>query len=235
MSGSDDSNDLSAIAWPGFVDILSAVIIMFVFFVLIIAVVLYFHVITYKSKVQTDAVNLAMEAVSELEVESRSQKTQKADESAEMLEVQVAELKQKNEALEKVVSDLKKLMQSRAEFSESETQTYIKDSENGRFVIFFGHDAITLTKETLDVMEKFVEEVANRYNLSESKAIIKGGVDQRSKQLVATKKLAIARMLNARNVMIKSPVPRENITINIDAGRDMDGDYNWVEVIVEPQ
>jgi hypothetical protein len=46
--------DLSAIAWPGFVDILSAVIIMFVFFLMIVAVSLFFHMITYISKVQSN-------------------------------------------------------------------------------------------------------------------------------------------------------------------------------------
>lgn len=46
-----DSNDLSAIAWPGFVDILSAVIIMFVFFVMVVATALYFHIIIFKSQI----------------------------------------------------------------------------------------------------------------------------------------------------------------------------------------
>ncbi|MFT4714339.1 MAG: hypothetical protein ACI8W1_002840, partial [Candidatus Azotimanducaceae bacterium] len=47
-----DDTDMAANAWPGFVDILSAVVIMFVFFVLIIAAVLYFYTITYKVKIE---------------------------------------------------------------------------------------------------------------------------------------------------------------------------------------
>ncbi len=54
MSADTDEEDFSAIAWPGFVDILSSVIIMFVFFMLIIAAVLYFYMIVYISKIESD-------------------------------------------------------------------------------------------------------------------------------------------------------------------------------------
>ncbi len=43
----DDNEDLGVIAWPGFVDILSSVIIMFVFFVMVVASALYFHIIIF--------------------------------------------------------------------------------------------------------------------------------------------------------------------------------------------
>jgi len=56
----DQEEDLSAIAWPGFVDILSAVIIMFVFFLMIVATSLYFHIIIYISKVES---NIAAEQI----------------------------------------------------------------------------------------------------------------------------------------------------------------------------
>jgi len=52
----DQEQDLSAIAWPGFVDILSAVIIFFVFFMMIIAAALFFHVKIYVSKVESTPV-----------------------------------------------------------------------------------------------------------------------------------------------------------------------------------
>ena len=47
--GDRREDDLSAIAWPGFVDILSATVIMFVFFLLVVASVLFFHMIIFKS------------------------------------------------------------------------------------------------------------------------------------------------------------------------------------------
>lgn len=232
MAGGNDENDLSAIAWPGFVDILSAVIIMFVFFVLIIAVVLYFHVITYKAKVQTDAINLAMEAVTELEIEDPE--AAGAPPPTDDLVQQVITLQTRNEALEKTITDLQKLMQSHAEFSESESQTHMEDLENGRFVVFFGVDTITLTEDTFKAFETFVDKVANRYNLSDSRAVVYGGVDDNARQPTASKKLAVARMLNARNVLLKSDLPKDAISISIDVGREIDEDFNWVEVIIEP-
>ncbi len=232
MSG-DSESDLSAIAWPGFVDILSAVIIMFVFFVLIIAVVLYFHVITYKAKVQTDAVNLAMEAVTELEIEDP--KAAGAPPPTDDLVQQVITLQVRNEALEQTITDLKKLMQSHAEFSESENQTFEENVEEARFVVFFGIDTITLTEDSFKALESFVEKVSNRYNLSESRAVIYGGVDDNARQPTASKKLAVARMLNARNVLLKTDLPKDEISVKIDAGREIEEEFNWVEVVIEPK
>lgn len=52
----DQENDLSAIAWPGFVDILSACIIMFVFFLMVVATALFFHILIFISKVESDVI-----------------------------------------------------------------------------------------------------------------------------------------------------------------------------------
>ena len=96
-------------------DILSSVVIMFVFFVLLVSVALYFHVITYKAKVQKDAVNLAMEAVSKVKTEDNKMieefYTDAPESASKQLESEstsdlILDLKQKNEALEKTVENL---------------------------------------------------------------------------------------------------------------------------------
>lgn len=51
---SDD--DLGAIAWPGFVDILSSVIIMFVFFLMIVAGALYIYTMIFISRLKSEIV-----------------------------------------------------------------------------------------------------------------------------------------------------------------------------------
>ena len=56
MSNVEEQSELEANSWPGFVDILSAVIIMFVFFVLVTATALFFHTITYTGKYDFEGV-----------------------------------------------------------------------------------------------------------------------------------------------------------------------------------
>ncbi|MCK5518908.1 MAG: hypothetical protein KAI61_05785, partial [Alphaproteobacteria bacterium] len=50
-----DDGDVGASAWPGFVDILSSVLIMFVFFLMITAVTLNFHILIFKGKIKDGA------------------------------------------------------------------------------------------------------------------------------------------------------------------------------------
>ena len=76
MSDSED-DDMGAIAWPGFVDILSSVIIMFVFFLMIIAGALYIYTLVYVSKVKSD--QAAEQVESEFEFLFKQQQTEFAE------------------------------------------------------------------------------------------------------------------------------------------------------------
>lgn len=73
----DQETDFSQIAWPGFVDILSAVIIMFVFFLMIVATALFFHIIIFISKIESDQV--AENVQSEYEYEFSQVQTEFAE------------------------------------------------------------------------------------------------------------------------------------------------------------
>ncbi|MBK67463.1 MAG: hypothetical protein CMP22_04955 [Rickettsiales bacterium] len=246
MSGGGDDNDLSAIAWPGFVDILSSVVIMFVFFVLLVSVALYFHVITYKAKVQKDAVNLAMEAVSKVKTDDQKmlekfytdapKATSKKTEDSKTESDLILDLKQRNIALEKTVESLeKKLFQSRSEFTESEFQEIKEDPENGKFIIFFGADSITLTTDTQEKLEAFIAKMGEKYDLKSAPGAIKAGVSRQSPTRAAARKLSVARMLNTRNSFIETGFNMKNLSIEIEPDRSIDGDYLWVEISIGEQ
>ena len=96
MSGRRE-DDFGAIAWPGFVDILSAVIIMFVFFVMITASALYFHILIFKSKIESETVDSLSKRT---EVEELFQATDKNS-----MKVKVEEMSQQMQVLEKVIAE----------------------------------------------------------------------------------------------------------------------------------
>lgn len=85
---SDDGNDLSAIAWPGFVDILSAVIIMFVFFVMVVATALYFHIIIFKSQILASPESSQVKIESEVKAVIAQVQTQFAESNEQNIDVQ---------------------------------------------------------------------------------------------------------------------------------------------------
>lgn len=76
MADSED-DDMGTIAWPGFVDILSSVIIMFVFFLMIVAGALYIYTLVYISKVESDQV--AEQVESEFEFMFKQEQTEFAE------------------------------------------------------------------------------------------------------------------------------------------------------------
>ena len=95
MSDTADE-DLSALAWPGFVDILSSVLIVFVFFVIIIASALYYHVITFKSKIVQEIV----EQVGDGKPTEAKETREKMSETIKTLQEKVEYVTEEKEVLE---------------------------------------------------------------------------------------------------------------------------------------
>ncbi len=184
----NDEGDLSALAWPGFVDILSAVIIMFVFFLLIVATSLYFHMLIFVSKVES---KIAAENV-------------KTENNFEFSQIQT-------------------------QFAESKEQTILDSAEVKGFTVFFGTDSISILPEIkIEMKEKLqsyfegIDITEYRVNVFASKS--EGGVS------TMAKKIAVARMLNVRNVIMNSDIDPEFILPKLVKGYEIDEKFHWVRV-----
>ena len=137
MSG-DSSTDMAANAWPGFVDILSAVVIMFVFFVLIISAVLYFYTITYKAAMEgapVESVEIA-EAQSSPPAEQIAKLQQENDELREQVELAAANYDSGGGASETESASTADAPQS---FGSQASEQEILTSDNGQSLVLF-HD-----------------------------------------------------------------------------------------------
>jgi len=215
----DDGEDMAALAWPGFVDILSAVLMMFVFFVMITAVVLYFYTITYTSQIEEQAVrNAIIEQISDSTVQSTSASV-------------VKELKRENETLKQKVGLLTdRIKMMGASLSESVQQKTIGRETDKELVIIFGTDAITLTKETKDIVEKFIarhkaENPRVNFNILASK-----NPEAATDSVART--LAMSRMFNVRNVLLDDNTGGQDISVSIISGEKIDDSFHWVKLVV---
>lgn len=214
---SSGEEDLGAMAWPGFVDILSSVIIMFVFFVMVVASALYFHIIIFKSKIMSQI---------EGQIESIGLAT-----SEEALQEEIKELKLKLKTMEQVEEENEiKLYQQHTKFAESKNQTFIEDVQERSFVIFFGKDSISVTKENYTKLDALIKRYAEEIGANDTTVEIVAAKNPDAENEVIAGDLAVARMLNVRNLFIDGDIPLESLRPTIANGEKIENTYNWVKV-----
>ncbi len=207
---SDNTDDLEAHSWPGFVDILSAAIMMFVFFVLVTAVALFFHVITFTSKQDN--------AVSELE------KTHQ----------QMADLKQENKELKTEIGGLeKKILETESTFAESKGDQRLAFSDDGlSVVVFFGTNSITITENTDYELREFTKKVLARYPADKLKMRITSPKTTSGIDTIA-RKVAVARIFNVRNSFLESAIEKEQTFLNVLPPQAIEDEYDWTKIQFE--
>ncbi len=219
--------DLSAIAWPGFVDILSAVIIMFVFFVMIVATALYFHTIIYKSKI---LVEVTEQVTSDIKKQTENTQTYQS------LVEKIDEVTLEKEVLEKIVAEYEaERFQARSEFEESKDQEIEHNTDKKEVIIFFGKSAISLTKETQEELRTIIQEYIETYGAENMEVQLAGSLNPIMSIENAARQITLARTFNVRNSFLETDFPPENISPKMVKGNKINGNYNWVRVVFIPK
>ncbi len=225
----DGSSDMAANAWPGFVDILSAVVIMFVFFVLITAAVLYFYTITYKAKVEgqpnVEVVaalpSLGAATIEELEAENSALKKQIESAQAEASQGGGSDTTE-------VPSDTQSAAQAfGAQASEQQVMT---STENRSMVLFHDPGAITVDDQSEEKIAQFINELVEKYGAENLEIVLTSPKTAKAATQSRAKRLAVARMLNVRNSLLSSPLDREKIQLNVVESEALEGSANWTQL-----
>lgn len=223
-----DDNDMGAIAMPGFIDILSTVIIMFVFFVTVIAIMLYVHTVKFKAQVMAES-----QAHVSKEVLEYMEKIESGEISPDDLSKVLDLAKKKNDIKREVEELSKDAEQIRTRYAESsstqETQEVLESKE---FVVFFERNAITTAEEVEGKMTAFLEKIGGREQWKTWNFTISGGTNPAAPTLALARELTLARILNVRNNLLKSSVPQNRIHIEYSKDPMRGNDYNWVKITV---
>lgn len=224
-----EEHDMGAVAMPGFIDILSTVIIMFVFFVTVIAVILYVHTVKFKAEVESENQLINSELLSYLEkIEAEKMTEQDIDDL-----IALAKQRDSLEERLKVMKDEAREIQSRFAESKSKTQETEERISERSIIIFFEKNAITTEeglKQTIaDFLERFQsDEDPIRIFLSAP------ANNPASPTSASAKEVGLARMLNTRNHLIELGLGAENIDLTYARNDDLvAGNYNWVKLVVE--
>ncbi len=217
----DDGEDLGAIAWPGFVDILSSVIIMFVFFVMIVASALYFHIIIFKSKVLSEeSKSISAQATAqELATTNRS------------LMKKIEDMTEKMKLLEKINEENEiQLYKEDSEFAESIDQKLKIDPDTQSLIVFFGSDSISVTKPNQKTVIATMEQYIAQYSGPGTQVTLESNKNPDSINDVISRRLSVARMLNVRNLFLETDIPPNQIIPRVTEGEAIDGTHNWVKI-----
>jgi len=210
-----------SIAWPGFVDILSSVIIMFVFCLMVVASALYFHIIIFKSQI------LAEESTS---IQSESTMEELAT-TNRFLTKKIKELEEEMKLLEEITEENEiQLFKEDAEFAESETQTVTANPSDNSILVFFDTNSISVTVENQEILSAEIAKFISQYGAKNLKASIVSSKSPQAVNDVIARRLAVARLLNVRNSFLETDIPPENIKPVVREGETVDESYNWVRI-----
>jgi len=225
---SDGSSDMAANAWPGFVDILSAVVIMFVFFVLITSAVLYFYTITFKAKLESQAAAAIPDigaAIESVKVEQLVQENQVLREKIESVQAKAGQ--------GGGFSELKTINDSDAAQSfgtQASEQSLTTSTEERSLVLFHDAGAITVEDITEEKINAFIEQMSQLHGASNLEIVLTSPKLANATTQSRAKRLAVARMLNVRNTLLKSAVNRENIQLTVVDSEEIEESANWTRL-----
>lgn len=240
MSGhGGDEDDLGQQAWPGFVDILSSVLIMFVFFLMITATALYFHTVLFKGKMMKNNETLIKEQVQkklDAEMQTVIAENKKLREKLEHDQSSESpQLKQNVEAMNgqpRLTPDYLKIAPQKAqptEMAETKNQNVQVIAAEKTMIVFFEPDTITLTDQTKQALTQFM----SGFNPSTVSVDIVSSKNTSDSIDMIARKVTVARLLNVRNGVMQAKVPSAQISASMIDSNAINGNLDWVKIIVK--
>lgn len=227
MSSNNDA-DMAANSWPGFVDILSAVVIMFVFFVLIIAAVLYFYTITYKAKIEGRVTSEISRVFVEAEILELKELKRENKELRNELKSKETKISQGGGKSAVVVKNETEAAQS---FGEQSTEQVVLTSEEDRsMVVFHDSGAITVDEESETKIMEFIDQMSNQYGSEKLEIVLTSPKTANAATQSREKRLAVARMLNVRNSLLETAIERANINLTVVETEEIEDSDSWTRL-----
>ena len=225
---SDNDADMAANAWPGFVDILSAVVIMFVFFVLIIAAVLYFYTITYKAKVEGRVTSEITKDFVEAEIVELKELKRENEDLRNELKSKETQISQGGGVSEQVVENETVAAQS---FGQQASEQKILTSDEDRSIVVF-HDAgaITVDEDSETQIMDYIDQMSKKYGSDKLEIVLTSPKTANAATQSREKRLAVARMLNVRNSLLETSVGRANINLTVVETEAIEESDSWTRL-----
>ncbi len=226
MSSRDD--DIAEIAWPGFVDILSAVIMMFVFFVMILSIVMFVLSINHQQMIERDNVQKIREGIENI----KSQILAKNQLTPEEFEIQIQKINELQELSQENNKLNKKIAQLKADLAKSNEQNVIVAQDSSSLTVVYKKNDVTLTEITESMIADFLGNM-DKETRQKVRIVIEAGDNPETKSLSVSREIALARTLNVRNVILEGGIAAPRVSVAYKDPEKIEDSYHWVRIKID--
>jgi uncharacterized membrane protein len=249
MAGGGDNDDMSGNAWPGFVDILSATVIMFVFFVMIISILMSVMSMEHRKQIESNAEVEVTEEITkfvdrivsgEITVEEVQQSlSHRTTIDALIREKKTLEKKIRDEAAAKQLIQTE-LIEKTAQIEQRATdliyttdQKSIETEDGMAIYVTYNRNAVTLTEDTINTLKAFLRGHQKRTGQENLNVSLLAAENPNAPTISVTRKVALSRALTIRNVFLANGVTSNNLSIKYAKPKEIDDTYDWVQIKIE--
>ena len=238
MSGDRRDDDAGAIAWPGFVDILSSVMIMFLFFMLITSIVMFGMNIEYRKKVKKETEEKFSALVSE-ELRDKLKELLSGGETVEEIlkklenQNQLEKLQVENTDLSKEVTELQKVVEQVKKDVSTGASQNTKVGDDDSLLIIYDNNDVTLSEQTTKVIEAYIEGIKKKNEGKRLTIRVLSSDNPNAASISLSREISLSRSLNVRNVLMKSAIDTKDIDISYSIHLSMDDTFIWLNILVE--
>lgn len=244
MAGDRRDDDAGAIAWPGFVDILSSVLMMFLFFIMITTFVMFSMNAQLRKRMHEESKQQIAQAVSG-EMRKKLEQLLAGDVTVEELLKKLehpSELNPDSSNLEKIegenvvlnheVSELRKIVEQVKREATEGTEQNTKVGEDNSLVIIFTNNDVSLSEQTTQVIESYIDALSEKLKDRKFNVRIQTSDNPNAASISLSREISLARSLNVRNVLLRQDIASSAIEVNYSKPKSIDDTYNWLKVMV---
>lgn len=236
----NDEGDLDDVAMPGFVDILSSVITVFMFFMLITSVTMFFLSVKMKKSVveeskkeaQSDAAKELQDYLKRLEAGEVTLEELKAKAAGQQA---VQQLSVKNTYLtESLQASEEALQKTRAAMGKTQNQQVETSQDSTSLIIIYDDSGITVNPETTKIIKEFITRLAQDPTFKEKTLLLESPDNPTATTQSLSRELSLGRSLNVRNVLLLQDVFAERVKISNVPAELHNNTYNWLRIRLTP-
>jgi biopolymer transport protein ExbD len=229
MSGGDRrATDHGDVPWPALVDLLTSVLITFMFFVLVTTVAM--STMTMKS-----AQRAAQKQQAEIQKTPQTPDTSKDNQGELMLTPEeVQKLTQRIHKLEEENEDLKKriITMSSSSFTKSKTIETQSDVPGKTFLFFFNRNEAGITPESQSKLAVFM---ANIRKSQPNARITLTAAQPQDMGNTRGREMALTRAMVIRNTLLDMNIPADRITFHYQEGSQvLNKSQDWLKLQITP-
>jgi hypothetical protein len=233
MQGSEDG-DLGDVAMPGFIDILSSVITVFMFFMLITSAIMFFLSLQMKKNLEQESHKEAKTEASR-DVQDLIKKLKSGEVSVDQLasDTPATPDSQAQPQAQNQPQPSNAVQQTPLSFGKSEIQEIKSDTAYNEMVIIYTDRGITVSDDTRKKVMEFINSLEKKSNGKPLSIAIDVPDNPTAPTLSVSREIALGRTLNLRNVFLSDKKTNHNISIHTVAALAYNNSYDWIKIHVD--